>query len=739
MNVIDVDVNRKRQLLAFYQLKIPAETKRDRYVRIYNTDGLLTYTSGALVHPPLYKSGIVSNDTLSPFRDCMNSFLKKAVKKNITVTINDNGWNDCFNNAFDTLTRTIRNLARNLSLQNELVPMKAVYSTLLAQMSQCGSSGMPATINSASFQNIIKDVTYNWLFLENLDSIGRPCFDTTETTAFRSSQNSNKADPIAGISNRTEDDACPGASLFPELAEQCKPFMDVCGKLGQVGDIDRALLVTIGRKIFDKLTGPFSKFCKVNSGSVGCKKFCELTSVDPNAKYGPGDNLNGKYINHLKNTKYAIFFENLASATAPAAYVEVRDTLDKTKFDISSFQTENFGWGDSIVNVDANRTDYSVLKDLRPLHPNKLRIDVRLDTASGVVNWKFYTVDTTTLQLTVNPAEGFLPPNADGVRGVAYVTFTIKPKAGVTTGTVINNKATIVFDNNAPIITDVWQHIIDTTRPQSQVAALPANSPTPNFVVNWSGSDAHSGIDRIAVFVSINDSIYKQWKPFTTAVSDTFHGQFNKLYKFYSVAFDQAGNFEDAPANPYSAPDAMTMPVIPLPLRWLSFTASKLQHPDRSMLTWKTDNEINTSYFDIERSIDGNIFIKIGTVGAANTGGQHTYSFTDMLPASGVNYYRLKQADIDGRFTYSPVRIVNFDAGGQLLIYPTIVSSTFIIDGLKAGTVLKIIDASARTVRKIDVTQSQLIADISNLAAGVYMVQMVDEKGNGQTKKIIKQ
>ncbi|MBK8494348.1 MAG: hypothetical protein IPL50_04500 [Chitinophagaceae bacterium] len=46
--------------------------------------------------------------------------------------------------------------------------MKAVFSTLLVQMAQCGSSGMPAIINTDNSQKIIKDVTYNWLFLENL-------------------------------------------------------------------------------------------------------------------------------------------------------------------------------------------------------------------------------------------------------------------------------------------------------------------------------------------------------------------------------------------------------------------------------------------------------------------------------------------------------------------------------------------------------------------------------------------
>ncbi|MES2647583.1 MAG: PKD domain-containing protein [Bacteroidota bacterium] len=566
MRESDIDTSRKKQLLAYYRVKVPSESYVNSDYSISNSFGSLQYSVKNVIQPALYRSGILLNNTNADNgRDCMNSFLKKAVNKNIIVSINDAGWNSCFNTAFDTLSKSIRDIAKDITLQDRSIPMKSVYSTLLVQMLQCQASGMPSTISTVEFEKVIKDVTYNWLFLENLDSIGRPCFDTTETFVFREKPNVVVPNNAAYSKTITlSDDECPNAAKFPELADLCKDFSDPCENVKRILFKDDDLFSQLGRHVFDKfldLLGPEGSdgFCGLNSATKGCKAFCEQTSVDPNVKFGPGDNVNSKHVNYLSNYAYSIFFENLASATASAAYVEIRDTLDKAKFDISTFQAGSFGWGDSLVQIDANRNDYSLLKDLQPAHPNKLRADVSIDTATGVVVWKFSTLDVNTLQLTTNPAEGFLPPNTDGKKGQGFVNFSIKPKQGVTSGTIVNNKAIIVFDDNAAITTGIWQHIIDTTMPESKVVALAENVPSKDFDVSWNGSDAHAGIGSYTVYVSINDSLYTEWLSSTTAVNGMYHGEFGNSYKFISVAVDKAGNYEDVAGK--QTPDAQTIPL----------------------------------------------------------------------------------------------------------------------------------------------------------------------------------
>lgn len=77
---------------------------------------------------------------------------------------------------------------------------------------------------------------------------------------------------------------------------------------------------------------------------------------------------------------------------------------------------------------------------------------------------------------------------------------------------------------------------------------------------------------------------------------------------------------------------------------------------------WSAATEINSSSFDIERSVDGANFIKAGTALSNNNINGSAYSFTDLYAAlllnSGTLYYRLKMIDMDGSFSYSPVVIV---------------------------------------------------------------------------------
>jgi hypothetical protein len=99
-----------------------------------------------------------------------------------------------------------------------------------------------------------------------------------------------------------------------------------------------------------------------------------------------------------------------------------------------------------------------------------------------------------------------------------------------------------------------------------------------------------------------------------------------------------------------------------LPTTLLNFDA-KISNKDVN-LTWETTNEINTNNYEVEKSFDGNNWINIGIVIAKNITGTNSYSLTDKNPNYGINYYRLKMNDKDGKYTYSPIRTVNFTKGG---------------------------------------------------------------------------
>lgn len=97
-----------------------------------------------------------------------------------------------------------------------------------------------------------------------------------------------------------------------------------------------------------------------------------------------------------------------------------------------------------------------------------------------------------------------------------------------------------------------------------------------------------------------------------------------------------------------------------LPVELVSFEARPVN--STSELTWETASESNCDYFDVQRSADGINFISIGRVqGAGTSNVRRTYQFIDEAPSARVNYYRLKQVDLNGMSQMLPIRQVKFD------------------------------------------------------------------------------
>ena len=124
------------------------------------------------------------------------------------------------------------------------------------------------------------------------------------------------------------------------------------------------------------------------------------------------------------------------------------------------------------------------------------------------------------------------------------------PKSTVSTGTAIQNTATILFDVNAPINTPTWSNTIDNTPPVSHMSALAATSNCPTFRVSWSGSDVGSGLQGFTVHVSDGGAPYTPWLSNTTAASADYLGVVGHSYSFYTTATDLTGNVEGGKTSP---------------------------------------------------------------------------------------------------------------------------------------------------------------------------------------------
>jgi hypothetical protein len=278
-----------------------------------------------------------------------------------------------------------------------------------------------------------------------------------------------------------------------------------------------------------------------------------VQSRDPNDKVGSEGVGVQNFSTGEEPMRYAIYFENVETATAPAQDVVISDQLDISKFDLSTFRFGPVTFGKNFgAAPPPGASEWTADVDLRPTKNLVVRVIAGLDQLTGLITWRFFSLDPQTMQPTEDASAGFLPPNKNAPEGDGAVTFTVKAKPSLATGTQIRNKARVVFDNNAPIDTPEWLNTIDNSPPSSQVLALPANNASSRFEVEWAGVDAEAGIGAYTIFVSENGGAFTVWLVNTTETSAFYEGRPNTTYAFYSVAEDRAGNFE-APPGPADA------------------------------------------------------------------------------------------------------------------------------------------------------------------------------------------
>lgn len=185
----------------------------------------------------------------------------------------------------------------------------------------------------------------------------------------------------------------------------------------------------------------------------------------------------------------------------------------------------------------------------------------------------------------------------------------------------------------------------------------------------------------------------------------------------------------------YSNPIDVSSTII-LPLQWLGFTA--LDCSGNVCLQWQTENEQNTSHFEIEKSRDGNSFTKMGTQASNNTAGKHFYNAKDRTPVIGSNFYRIKQVDLDGRYTYSDIVSVKINGTGVLTIVPNPANNFIVLSGISIASNVSIYSTAGQLLKQwYNVNENQQL-NIANLQQGMYIIKVL--QSNKETvHKLVKQ
>ena len=183
--------------------------------------------------------------------------------------------------------------------------------------------------------------------------------------------------------------------------------------------------------------------------------------------------------------------------------------------------------------------------------------------------------------------------------------------------------------------------------------------------------------------------------------------------------------------------------VAPLPVEMAYFAGEK--NENATTLKWATYSEVNNAYFEIEHSTDGREFTEIDLVeGAGNSLDYVEYDFIHENPASGKNYYRLRQVDFDGQFSYSEVIVVEFETKviSEVKVFPNPVVEWVTIEmpTLDNDAMITVFNANGQLMKSeiISTFNNSLRLDVNDWINGQYFIRIQTNDNQVVTKQFVK-
>jgi hypothetical protein len=182
-----------------------------------------------------------------------------------------------------------------------------------------------------------------------------------------------------------------------------------------------------------------------------------------------------------------------------------------------------------------------------------------------------------------------------------------------------------------------------------------------------------------------------------------------------------------------------TIGTSPLPITLVRFDAERVNGTE-VLLTWTTASEANNKGFEIEQSEQGTDFVKVGFVeGKGNSSALNNYQLA--LNNASTAYYRLKQIDFDGQFTYSPIRYVEGNTTFAVYPNPTTGVLHLRVEDAKQSIQVSLLNTNGiavfHTSGKVGDAEHLLNQQLATLPAGMYVLQ-VRSGAKWHTKKVVK-
>lgn len=177
-----------------------------------------------------------------------------------------------------------------------------------------------------------------------------------------------------------------------------------------------------------------------------------------------------------------------------------------------------------------------------------------------------------------------------------------------------------------------------------------------------------------------------------------------------------------------------------LPVYLLSFTAAV--HDNNSvLLKWQTTFEKDNDYFSLERSADGKDFKEFSRVnGKGNASSITSYQAFDYAPAIGLNYYRLKQTDFNGKTAYSRINRVHINhTANETAVFPNPATGIiFLQTDASVPKTYQLVTLHGIVLDSQPITSDKMPVNISHLHPGTYLVNIIQQNNTIQSFKITK-
>ena len=261
------------------------------------------------------------------------------------------------------------------------------------------------------------------------------------------------------------------------------------------------------------------------------------------------------------------------------------------------------------------------------------------------------------------------------------------------------------YNNNLYIGGDFWKVI---------------GGATARGVASWNGSAYSAMPSASSGFKQVYDDVFA-----LSAVPGVGDGGYGILYAGGWMTKSDANVTMDGVAQWAGASTV-------LPIQLLEFNAIYNEGHENVNLNWETATELNNKKFTVEKSIDGISWEFVASVpGAGNSTTTINYNATDESPYSGVSYYRLKQTDYDGQYTYSDISLIDINASfNKLSVIPNPAKNnaviTFGASEIGNNALVSLYDCTGRLIYTTNLTTingiNTLMLDVSNYSNGMYFV-----------------